>query len=107
MDLWQSMAYFVAKELHMKPSDILTEWTCEELMVAYGYYANIHSNEYVETVPKKEWGKHKPPITWLDRWAVLFVDSAQMAELQRNSSNTAQDTAKETGIEEAARIIFG
>lgn len=98
------MAYFVAKELHMKPADILTQWNCEELMVAYGYYANIHSNEYVEAIPKKEWAKHKPPINWLDRWAVLFVDSAQMRELNEKPEDKAQD---ETGIEEAARIIFG
>ena len=99
------MAYFVAKELHMKPADILTTWNCEELMVAYGYYANIHSNEYVEMIPKKEWGKHKPPITWLDRWAVLFVDSEQMKELA--AGEIEQNKEKEAGIEEAARIIFG
>ena len=89
----------------MKPADILTTWNCEELMVAYGYYANIHSNEYVEMIPKKEWGKHKPPITWLDRWAVLFVDSEQMKELA--AGEIEQNKEKEAGIEEAARIIFG
>lgn len=99
------MAYFVAKELHMKPAEILTTWNCEELMVAYGYYANIHSNEYVEMIPKKEWGKHNPPITWLDRWAVLFVDSEQMKEL--TADKPAEDDKKEADIAEAARIIFG
>lgn len=101
------MAYFVAKELHMKPADILTTWNCEELMVAYGYYANIHSNEFVETIPKKEWGKHKPPITWLDRWAVLFVDAEQMQELARDEEQAEENKKKEADIEEAARIIFG
>lgn len=101
------MAYFVAKELHMKPSEILTTWNCEELMVAYGYYANIHSNEYVEMTPKKEWAKHNPPITWLDRWAVLFVDSAQMQELAEDNTKSAENQKKEADIEEAARIIFG
>lgn len=101
------MAYFVAKELHMKPADILTTWNCEELMVAYGYYANIHSNEYIETIPKKEWGKHKPPITWLDRWAVLFVDAEQMQELARDEEQAEKNKKKEADIEEAARIIFG
>lgn len=101
------MAYFVAKELHMKPTDILTKWNCEELMVAYGYYANIHSNEYVEMIPKKEWAKHKPPITWLDRWAVLFVDKKQMKELVEDKENTAIQSKKEAEIDEVARIIFG
>lgn len=101
------MAYFVAKELSMKPSDILLNWNCEELMVAYGYYANIHSNEYVDMVPKKEWGKHKPPITWLDRWAVLFVDASQMQELAVDEAGASEQSKKEADIADAARIIFG
>lgn len=76
-------------------------------MVAYGYYANIHSNEYVEMTSKKEWGKHKPPITWLDRWAVLFVDSQQMQELAGDTRTSAEEAKKEADISEAARIIFG
>lgn len=91
----------------MKPSEILTTWNCEELMVAYGYYANIHSNEYVEMTPKKEWAKHKPPITWLDRWAVLFVDTNQMRELAEDNANSEETQKKEADIAEAARIIFG
>lgn len=101
------MAYFVAKELHMKPADILTTWNCEELMVAYGYYANIHSNEYVEMTPKKEWAKHKPPITWLDRWAVLFVGQDELDEIAKDEKKYADQSKKEADIEEAARIIFG
>lgn len=101
------MAYFVAKELHMKPSDILTTWNCEELMVAYGYYANIHSNEYVEMTPKKEWAKHKPPITWLDRWAVLFVGQDELDEIAKDNEQSSEQSKKEADIEEAARIIFG
>lgn len=91
----------------MKPADILTTWNCEELMVAYGYYANIHSNEYVEMTPKKEWAKHKPPITWLDRWAVLFVGREELKELSEDKAKISKQKKKETGIEEAARIIFG
>ena len=101
------MAYFVAKELHMKPSEILTEWNCEELMVAYGYYANIHSNEYVEMTPKKEWAKHKPPITWLDRWAVLFVSRDELEEIAKDEKKVAEQSKKEADIADAARIIFG
>lgn len=100
------MAYFVAKELRMRPTDILNNWTCEELMVAYGEYANRHSNEYVETIPKKDWAKHKPPITWLDRWAVLFVDKHQMAELADDKAKDKQQAKDEADISEAARILF-
>lgn len=79
------MAYAVAKELGMRPTEILETWTCEELLVAYGHYANQHSAEYVESVPQKEWAKHKPePITWLDRWAVFFVTAEQMGEIQHD-----------------------
>lgn len=100
------MAYFVAKELHMRPTDILNNWTCEELMVAYGEYANRHSNEYVEMTPKKEWAKHNPPITWLDRWAVLFVDKQQMAELAKDQERDKQMAKDEADITEAAKILF-
>lgn len=79
------MAYFVAKELGMRPTDILNTWTVEELMVAYGHYINAKSNEYVESVPQKEWPTHKPePITWLDRWAVLFVSDEQVKEIGKD-----------------------
>lgn len=76
------MAYFVAKELGMRPTEILNTWCVEELMVAYGHYINSKSAEYVESVPQKEWATHKPdPITWLDRWAVLFVSPDQVKDL--------------------------
>lgn len=68
----------------MRPATILNDWCVEELMVAYGQYVNIKSNEYVESVPEKEWAKHKPPILWLDRWGVLFVDPQQMDDLQKD-----------------------
>lgn len=100
------MAYFVAKELHMRPSEILNTWTCEELMVAYGEYANRHSNEYVEMTPKKEWAKHNPPISWLDRWAVLFVDKDQMAQLAKDQKDTESQKKAEADITEAAKILF-
>lgn len=38
--IYSSMAYFVAKELHIRPNVILDEWGVPELIVAYGYYAN-------------------------------------------------------------------
>lgn len=85
------MAYYVAKELCMRPTDILNTWCVEELMVAYGQYLNLKSAEYVESVPEKEWAKHKPPISWLDRWGVLFVDPQQMEDLQKDEEKSVDE----------------
>lgn len=97
------MAYFVAKELNMRPTDILETWTVEELMVAYGYYANRHSAEYLESIPQKEWGKQKPkPLTWLDRWAVLFVSEEQVEEINKDTT----ESLEEKDFIEAANLIL-
>lgn len=98
------MAYFVAKELHLRPTEILNTWTVEELMVAYGYYANRHSAEYIESVPEKEWAKQKPePLTWLDRWAVLFVSADQMEELNSDE----KESLEEQDFLSAASVLLG
>lgn len=44
-NIYTSMAHFVAKELHLRPNDILDGWGVPELIVAYGYYADEKSNE--------------------------------------------------------------
>lgn len=76
----------------MRPTEILNNWCCEELLVAYGHYLNAKSNEYVESIPEKEWATHKPdPITWLDRWAVLFLDPEQMKELQQDQTTAIDE----------------
>lgn len=75
------MAHYLAKELKMRPYDILNDWTVEEVMVAYGEYANIKSKEHWEmTSPKDRAKKHMLPS---DRWAVAFVsleDAIKMSE---------------------------
>lgn len=42
------MAHFVAKELHLRPSDILDHWGVAELIVAFGQYANEKSSKNYE-----------------------------------------------------------
>lgn len=42
------MAYFVAKTLHMRPNEILDEWSAQELAVAYGQYTNEISSQNYE-----------------------------------------------------------
>lgn len=34
------MAMYLAKILHIRPNDILNDWTVPELIVTYGEYAN-------------------------------------------------------------------
>lgn len=99
------MAYFVAKELHFRPMDILLNWSIEELLVAYGYYADQKSAQYVEMTPKKEWAKKH--ITWLDRWAVLFITQDQAEELTRDVDEAEKKLPKDASLENAASILFG
>ena len=40
------MAHYVAKKLHLRPSDILDHWGVCELIVAYGIYANEESMKH-------------------------------------------------------------
>lgn len=102
------MAYFVAKELNMRPYEILTGWTCEELLVSYGVYANSHAHERFAMMSPKERAMHKDengrpaPLTWLDRWAVLFVTPEQMNEL---ASDTV-DRKNQDELSRAAEIFF-
>lgn len=72
------MAHFVAKELKLRPYDILTTWTPEELLVSFGEYANIRALSSWELMPKKE----RRGKVWTDRWAVLFVPLEEAIEMQ-------------------------
>lgn len=72
------MAYLVAKELSLRPLEILTTWSCEELLVAYGVYANAHSKEAYDMKSKAD--RRKEKLTWLDRWAVPFFTQGQMSD---------------------------
>lgn len=46
--LYTSMAHYVGKVLHLRPSEILDTWGCAELLVAYGEYSNEASLEAYE-----------------------------------------------------------
>ena len=48
MNLYTMMAHFVGKTLHIRPLEILTEWSVPELLVAYGYYANEITSRNLE-----------------------------------------------------------
>lgn len=48
MNIYNSMAHFVAKTLHLRPLQILTEWGVPELLVAYGHYADEITSRNLE-----------------------------------------------------------
>lgn len=84
------MAYFVARELHMRPYEILTQWSCEELAVAYGEYANIHSNEAYEAKMSLFRKNEKPKKPAPDeKWAVIFVTRQELAEMHEKAKKQA------------------
>lgn len=106
------MAYAVAKELGMRPRDVLM-WDPEELVVAFGVYANQHAAEAYEMAMssfKKTKDKPKPP-TWLERWAVLFMTEGQveemMAEQEEAEKNRDKALSDEETMRNAAQILFG
>lgn len=85
------MAYFVARELHIRPYEILTKWSCEELCVAYGEYANIHSAESYETrmsyFRKNEKPKKPSPD---EKWAVMFITREELAEMHEKAKHQSE-----------------
>lgn len=57
MDMYSSMAHYLAEKLHIRPFEILTEWSVPELLVAYGKYANEEAqknfNDWKNLEPKQ------------------------------------------------------
>lgn len=89
------MAYSVAKELSLRPFEILTTWSCEELLVAYGVYANAHSKEAYDMKSKAD--RRKEKLSWLDRWSVPFFTQGQLADLENvveEENDQAEEMAK-------------
>jgi len=83
------MAYYVAKTLKMRPYTILTEWTCEELLVAYGVYANQQSKESYDM--KKPNELIKEHLSYLDRWALPFFSAQDLDDGEPQKEESAED----------------
>ena len=47
--IWTSMAHYVAKILGLRPNEILDNWGCAELLVAFGEYLNESALEAYES----------------------------------------------------------
>lgn len=99
LGIWHSMAYFVAKVLKMRPYTILTEWTCEELLVAYGVYANQQSKEAYDMKSQKE--RVQEHLSYLDRWAMPFFSQQ---DLEDNAPDDEQQV--EDDMDKIASALF-
>lgn len=76
LNLYTSIAHYVAKVLHQRPNDILDKWGVPELIVAYGQYANEEAEKNYQ-----EW-RQLPPETRAKtekprRYAVRFYNGEQ------------------------------
>lgn len=65
------MAHYVAKELNLRPLDILESWSLSELCVAYGHYANQVARQQFDM-----WRKQDPKTRGVQpiKYAVKFVE---------------------------------
>lgn len=110
--MWHSMGYAVAKELGLRPRDVLM-WDPEELVVAFGVYANQHAAEaYEMAMAQFKKGPQKPKLPkWTDRWAVLFMTEEQVEQVMKDQEEAAKNAKsmeeKEHSMAEAASILFG
>ena len=73
------MAHFVAKILHIRPSEILDTWGVPELLVAYGQDANEMADEQYQSWKAIHLPYHetkKPPR----RYVVRFIGVRELEE---------------------------
>lgn len=71
LNLYTSMAHYVAKVLHQRPNDILDKWGVPELIVAYGQYANEEAEKtYQEwkSLPTESRAKIEKPQRYVVRF---------------------------------------
>lgn len=66
------MAHFVGKTLHIRPSEILNEWSVPELIVAYGIYANEVSKQNYEQWKELD-AKERAKIGDIKEYQVKFI----------------------------------
>lgn len=79
------MAYSVAKELKCRPLEILTSWTCEELLVAYGVYMNQRTQSAFEMMDETQ--RRKKRVDEMQRWAIPFITFEHIEELEKREED--------------------
>lgn len=88
----------------MRPFDILTTWTCEELLVAYGVYANAKSKEGYDILSKGE--RRKRNLNWFDRWAMPFFDQSSLEELAKMGEARQSESQEALEMANIADALF-
>lgn len=111
LDVYSRMAYFLAKELSMRPWDILNNWSREEVAVAYGVYVNERTAENFQmevqnATPANRREKPKMP-KWEDRWGVLFATAGQLRVMERELAEAKDKRLDKDDLMEAAKVLFG
>ena len=94
------MGYSVAKELHLRPLEVLSEWTCEELLVAFGVYMNQKSQANFEMMNAQE--RRKKRIDEMERWVIPFITYEQLEEAENREEDTSLDDMEAIG-----KALFG
>lgn len=76
MNMYNSMAHFVGKTLHIRPLEILTTWGVPELLVAYGHYADEITSRNLEDW--KAMGESRNKIARPKEYQVKFYSIEQV-----------------------------
>lgn len=104
-DIWHYMSYTVAKTLHFRPLEILTQWSCEEVLISFGVYMNeLMSAKHSEFESLDSQIKSKIPKS--DRpseYAMKFVTFEQLEALNKPLSDEEIEAEK---LEEAKMLAF-
>lgn len=70
------MAHYVGKVLHIRPYEILTTWSCPELLVAYGEYSNEASLEAYEIWKHGDHKGERPEKYHVEFWTLEELQDA-------------------------------
>lgn len=73
------MAHYVGKILKIRPNEILDHWGVPELVVAFGYYANLQSDKTWNEINEAN-KNSKKKIPQIDRYAVHFMQKTDLAK---------------------------
>lgn len=79
LNVYTSMAHYVAKVLHQRPNDILDTWGVSELIVAFGEYANEEAERAYQEwkgLPTEQRQKIERP----SRYMVRFINTNESEE---------------------------
>lgn len=97
-DIWHQMAYSVAKELHLRPSDVLMNWGCEELLVAFGFYMNQHASESYQEYKSLDASTKAKVNPKPKEYVVKFVDFEELDALNKPKTQEQIETEQKEAL---------